>query len=79
MDSIEDKVKAIISGHLGKKDIKGEDLIIADLGADSLDIVELSMAFEDEFDLHISDEQLDKINTVDDAIAVVRSSSKNRL
>ncbi|MFA5562628.1 MAG: acyl carrier protein [Candidatus Caldatribacteriota bacterium] len=65
-----EKVKKIIVDQLGVEEDKiGEDSsFIDDLGADSLDIVELIMAFEEEFDIEISDEDAEKIKSVGDVI-----------
>ncbi len=67
---IQSKVIAIIVEQLGieESDIKEESNFIDDLGADSLDTVELVMAFEEEFDLEIPDEEAEKITTVKEAI-----------
>ena len=68
--SVEDKVKRIIADRLEIEpgDISLEAEFISDLGADSLDIVELLMSLEDEFDLEISDEEAEQIRTVKDAV-----------
>lgn len=65
-----DKVKDIIVDQLGvdEGDVTMEASFIDDLGADSLDIVELIMALEEEFDLEIPDEEAEKISTVGDAV-----------
>lgn len=67
---VEEKVKAIIVEQLGieEDEVKLESSFIDDLGADSLDTVELVMAFEEEFDLEIPDEEAEKITTVKDAV-----------
>lgn len=72
--SVERRVKDIVAEQLGLEDeeIGSENSIIDDLGADSLDIVELIMAIEEEFDLEISDEDAEKILTVKDAVEYVR-------
>jgi acyl carrier protein len=69
MASIEDKVKAIIVEQLGisEDEVKPEASFIDDLGADSLDIVELVMAMEEEFEIEIPDEEAENIKTVGDA------------
>ncbi len=70
MSSIQDKVFDIVSEHLGtaREDITLESAFIEDLKADSLDIVELVMEFEEEFDITIPDEDYEKIRSVGDAI-----------
>ena len=67
---VEEKVKSIIIEQLGieESEVELESSFIDDLGADSLDTVELVMAFEEEFDLEIPDEEAEKITTVKDAI-----------
>ena len=64
--SIEDRVKKIVSDQLGTSldEIQGDSSFVDDLGADSLDTVELVMALEEEFDLEIADEDAEKISTV---------------
>ena len=71
--STADRVKKIIVDQLGVKDeeVKAESSFVDDLGADSLDTVELVMAFEEEFDLEIPDEEAEKISTVNDAIKYI--------
>lgn len=68
-----EKVKEIIVDQLGVevKEVTQEASFIEDLGADSLDTVELVMAFEEEFDIEIPDEDAEKIITVKDAISYV--------
>lgn len=68
--SVEDKVKRIIAERLEIPigDISLDAEFISDLGADSLDIVELLMSLEDEFDLEISDEEAEQIKTVKNAV-----------
>ena len=71
MSEIADKVKNIIAEHLGIDDLgklTNDAKFIDDLGADSLDTVELVMAFEEAFDVEIPDEKAEKILTVGDAI-----------
>jgi acyl carrier protein len=67
---IEKKVKAIIMEQLGvsEEELKSEASFVDDLGADSLDLVELVMALEEEFGQEIPDEDAEKITTVQDAI-----------
>ena len=73
--SIEERVKRIVCNQMGTSPdkITNETSFINDLGADSLDTVELVMEFEDEFDLNIPDEDAEKIQTVGDAIAYIES------
>lgn len=73
-DAIFQKVKAIIVEQLGLEDeeVTPESSFIEDLGADSLDIVELIMAFEEEFGLEIPDEDAEKISTVADAVRYIK-------
>ena len=77
MSETADRVKKIVVEHLGvEADKVTEDAsFIDDLGADSLDIVELVMAFEEEFDLEIPDEDAEKIATVGDAISYIKENS----
>ncbi|ETD72897.1 acyl carrier protein [Pelistega indica] len=67
---IEQRVKKIVAKQLGvsEAEIKNESSFLDDLGADSLDMVELVMAFEDEFEASITDEQAETITTVQKAI-----------
>ena len=76
-DDISSKVKKIVSDHLGIDAVKVNDdsNFIDDLGADSLDTVELVMAFEEEFGSEISDSEAEKILTVGDAIKFIESKS----
>lgn len=76
--NIEAKVKSIIADQLGvgEDEIKPESSFIEDLGADSLDIVELVMAMEEEFEVEIPDEEAENIKTVGDAINYVGSHKK---
>jgi len=70
-----DKVKKIIAEQLGidEEDITPDASFTDDLGADSLDLVELVMAFEDGFDIEIPDEDAEKIKTVADAVSYIQS------
>ena len=72
--SVEEKVKEIIVDQLGvdEKQLNPEASFIDDLGADSLDTVELVMALEEEFDVEIPDEDAEKIATVQDAIDYIK-------
>ena len=74
---ITEKVKKIVADHLGVDETKvtEEASFIDDLGADSLDTVELVMAFEEEFGSEISDSEAEKILTVGDAIKFIESKS----
>ena len=74
--SIEERVKKIIVEQLGVKEeeVKPEASFIEDLGADSLDTVELVMALEEEFDIEIPDEEAEKITTVQSAIDYVQNN-----
>ncbi|UJP04716.1 MAG: acyl carrier protein [Nitrosomonas sp.] len=73
MENIEQRIKKIVAEQLGvnEADVKNESSFVNDLGADSLDTVELVMALEEEFDCQIPDEQAEKINTVQEAIDYV--------
>ena len=72
--SVEEKVKEIIVDQLGvdEKQVTDEAAFIDDLGADSLDTVELVMALEEEFDVEIPDEEAEKISKVQDAIDYIK-------
>ena len=74
---ISNKVKKMVANHLGVEELKVTDEanFIDDLGADSLDTVELVMAFEEEFGAEISDSEAEKILTVGDAIRFIESKS----
>ena len=76
-DDVSSKVKKIVIDHLGIDEAKVNDdsSFIDDLGADSLDTVELVMAFEEEFGSEISDSEAEKILTVGDAIKFIESKS----
>ena len=76
-DDVTSKVKKIVADHLGIEEVKVNDdsSFIDDLGADSLDTVELVMAFEEEFGSEISDSEAEKILTVGDAIKFIESKS----
>ena len=74
MESIEQKVKEIVADRLGvdPDEVTPEASFIEDLGADSLDTVELVMALEEEFGIEIPDEDAEKIQTVGDAIEYIQ-------
>jgi acyl carrier protein len=78
MSDIEQRVKKIVAEQLGvnESEIKNESSFVDDLGADSLDTVELVMALEDEFGTEIPDEQAEKITTVQQAIDFVSANQK---
>lgn len=77
MSDIAERVKKIVIDHLGVEADKVTEnaAFIDDLGADSLDTVELVMAFEEEFSIEISDDAAEKILTVKDAIDFIQSSN----
>ena len=78
MSDIAGKVKAIIVDKLGvdESEVTNEASFTNDLGADSLDTVELIMEFEKEFDLAIPDDQAENIGTVGDAVAYIEENAK---
>jgi acyl carrier protein len=78
MSDIASKVKAIIVDKLGvdENEVTPEASFTNDLGADSLDTVELIMEFEKEFDIAIPDDQAEKIRTVGEAIAYIENNTK---
>jgi len=78
MDNIEQRVKKIVAEQLGvnEADIKIDSSFVDDLGADSLDTVELVMALEEEFECEIPDEDAEKITTVKQAIDYVNNNLK---
>ena len=78
MSNIEERVKSIIVKQLGVKeeDVKNESKFIEDLGADSLDTVELVMGLEEEFDTEIPDEEAEKITSVQEAIDYINNNLK---
>lgn len=77
MASIEERVQQIIAEQLGvdEAQVSGDASFMDDLGADSLDTVELVMALEEEFDIEISDEDAEKIQTVQDAVDYIVGNS----
>ena len=78
MSDIAERVKKIVVEHLGVEaaQVKEDAKFIDDLGADSLDTVELVMAFEEEFGCEIPDDAAEKITTVKDAISFIESRNK---
>ncbi|MBO7173033.1 MAG: acyl carrier protein [Burkholderiaceae bacterium] len=78
MNDIEQRVKKVVAEQLSinEADIKNESAFIEDLGADSLDTVELVMALEDAFKVEIPDDQQEKLRTVQDAIDFINASAK---
>src|SRR5215470_1411746 len=79
MSDIGERVKKIVVEHLGVEaaQVKEDAKFIDDLGADSLDTVELVMAFEEEFGIEIPDAAAEKIQTVGDAIGFIKSNAKS--
>jgi acyl carrier protein len=77
MSTVDERVKKIVIEQLGVKEeeVKTESSFVDDLGADSLDTVELVMALEEEFETEIPDEQAEKITTVQQAIDYINASS----
>ena len=77
MENISDKIKKVIADHLGGdlKKITEDANFVDDLGADSLDTVELVMALEEEFGFEITDSEAEKILTVGDAIKFIENQS----
>jgi acyl carrier protein len=78
MSSVEEQVRGIIAEQLGLKadEIKNDASFVDDLGADSLDTVELVMALEEEFETEIPDEEAEKITTVQQAVDYIGSHVK---
>ena len=78
MASVEEKVKHIIVEQLGvdEDEVKAESSFVDDLGADSLDVVELVMALEEEFGLEIGDEDAEKLTTVKQVVEYVEAHAK---
>jgi len=77
MATVEEKIKKIICEQLdvAEKDVVPEASFVDDLGADSLDQVELIMAMEEEFDISIPDEDAEKIGTVQNAVDYIKNAS----
>lgn len=78
MATVEEKVKHIIVEQLGvdQDEVKADSSFVDDLGADSLDVVELVMALEEEFGLEIGDEDAEKLTTVKKAVEYIESHAK---
>ena len=78
--SVEERVKKIIVEQLGANadEVTSESAFVEDLGADSLDTVELVMAFEEEFDIEIPDEDAEKIQNVGDAVKYIDEHSAKK-
>ena len=78
MENIEQRVRKIVAEQLGvnEPDIKNESSFVDDLGADSLDTVELVMALEEEFECEIPDEEAEKITTVQQAVDYINNHLK---
>lgn len=75
MKTIEERVKELVEEHLGITDqsrVKTTSHLVEDLGADSLDIVELVMAVEEEFHIELSDGDVEKVDTVQDFVTLIR-------
>ena len=78
MENIEQRVRKIVAEQLGvnEVDVKNESSFVNDLGADSLDTVELVMALEEEFECEIPDEEAEKITTVQQAVDYIKAHLK---
>lgn len=78
MSTVEERVKQIVVEQLGVKEeeVSGESSFVDDLGADSLDTVELVMALEEEFNIEIPDEEAEKITTVQQAMNYINANDK---
>ncbi|MCX7893953.1 MAG: acyl carrier protein [Burkholderiales bacterium] len=78
MENVDQRVKKIVAEQLGvnESEIKNESRFVDDLGADSLDTVELVMALEEEFETEIPDEEAEKITTVQQAIDFIIAHKK---
>jgi len=80
MENVEQRVRKIIAEQLGvnEGEIKNESSFVDDLGADSLDTVELVMAFEEEFGIEIPDEDAEKITRVKEAVEYIEAHAKKK-
>ena len=78
MSSVEERVKLIVVEQLGvsEDEVSGDSSFVDDLGADSLDTVELVMALEEEFGLEISDEDAEKLSSVQQAVEYITNNAK---
>ena len=78
MSSIEERVKKIVAEQLGVKEeeVKNAAAFVEDLGADSLDTVELVMAFEEEFGIDVPDEEAEKLQSVGDVVRYVEENAE---
>jgi len=78
--AVEEKIKGIIAEQLGVKpeEVTPQASFIDDLGADSLDTVELVMALEEEFSIEIPDEDAEKMTTVGDAVKYIEEKAQNK-
>ena len=78
MENVDQRVKKIVAEQLGvnESEIKNESRFVDDLGADSLDTVELVMALEEEFETEIPDEEAEKITTVQQAVDYIKAHAK---
>ena len=78
--SVEERVKQIIVEQLGidPEEVTSKASFVNDLGADSLDTVELVMALEEEFDMEIADEEAEKLDTVGKAIEYIKANTTNQ-
>ena len=71
-----DKVAEVIKEEFGVEDVSMDTVIREDLGADSIGLVELVMALEDEFDIEIDDSKLDEIITVSDIVSYIENNKR---
>jgi acyl carrier protein len=79
MDAVEAKVKSVIQEQTGVDEAKltSEAKFVTDLGVDSLNLVELALALEEEFDIDIPDEDAEKIKTVGECVAYIEAHTKS--
>jgi acyl carrier protein len=77
MPTVEERVKKIVAQQLGVSEVSNDSSFVDDLGADSLDTVELIMAFEEEFGAEIPDEEAEKITTIQQAIDYIQAHNKD--